>query len=126
MTSHAPKQVYGLAAASLISSCVLCAAGACLAVEGQGIGLISGFGALLLALRAIRTLSTRITAAGVSQLTWAGRVHLSWSEVTHVKRTPLSFTLTGGKTRVVVSVEELQDTAAAKSYIESRLMSCAS
>jgi hypothetical protein len=121
--SHAPKQVYALALASLISCLILVGAGVVFASQGQAIGLISAFGALLLGLRAVRTLSTRITEAGVSQLSWAGRVHVAWAEVTQVTRTPLSFILTGDKKRVVVSLEELQDTDAAKSYIESCIAS---
>ncbi len=116
---HAPKQVYALASASLVSCLMLVAAGVFFASEGQPVGLITALGALILGLRAVRTLSTRITETGVSQLTWAGRVHMSWTEVTKVTRTPPSFVLTGDKKRVVVSLEELQDTDAAKSYIES-------
>ena len=123
MPPHAPKQVYALASASLISCIMLIAAGVIFASRGQSIGLVSAFGALLLGLRAVRTLSTRITETGVSQLTWAGRVRMSWAEVTQVKRTPLAFILTGDKKQVVVSLEELQDTDAAKSYIESFIAS---
>ena len=48
---------------------------------------------------------------------------MSWAEVTQVKRTPLAFILTGDKKQVVVSLEELQDTDAAKTYIESFIAS---
>jgi len=121
--SSPPRQVYALASASLLFGIILFASGVISAASGQSIGVISASGALVLTLRAIRTLSTRMTEAGVSQLTWGGRVHLSWNEVTRVTRTSLSFTLIGNKKRVVLSVEELQDTAAAISYIESRLPS---
>lgn len=119
----APKQVYPLASTALISGSVMLAGGIFLAASGASLGVISAFGALLLTLRAIRTLSTRVTEAGVSQLSWRGRVHLPWTEVTQVTRTPLSLTLAGEKSRVVVSLEEFQDTAAAITYMESRLPS---
>jgi hypothetical protein len=119
--SDAPKQVHALASASLIFCVILIASGIFLAVRGQSLGSISAFGALVLAFRAIRTLSTRVTDTGVSQLTWGGRLHLSWTEITQVTRTPLSFTLAGNEKRVVVSLEEFQDTAAATSYMESHL-----
>ncbi len=123
-TPDAPKQVYPLASTSLIFSSILMASGVLLAVKtGQSLGLVSAFGALVLTLRAIRTLSTRVTEAGVSQLNWRGRVNLSWTEITRVTRTPLSLTLTADKKQVVVSVEEFQDTAAAIAYIESHLPS---
>gem|GEM_PF-3348695 len=119
--SAAPKQVYPLASASLIFGFILMAWSVFSAAIGQSAGIVTAFGALALMLRAIRTLSTRVTEAGVSQLTWGGRVHVSWTEVTKVTRTPLSLTLTGEKMTVVVSVEEFQDTAAAISFIESHL-----
>lgn len=122
--SDAPKQVYPLASTALIFSSVLIVSGVFLtASTGQFLSLYSVVGGLFLMLRAIRTLSTRVTEAGVSQLNWRGRVHLSWTEITRVTRTPLSFRLTGDKKRVVVSVEEFQDTAAAIAYIESHLPS---
>lgn len=121
--SDAPKQVYPLASTALISSFILLAGGIVLAFNGQFLGIISAFGAFLLAFRAIRTLSTRVTEKGVSQLSWSGRVHLQWIEVTQITRRPLSLTLAGDKRQVMVSVEEFQDTAAAINYIESRLPS---
>jgi len=121
LPSDAPKQVYPLASTSLIFSSILTVGGVVLAARGEASFLVPAFGALVLTLRAIRTLSTRLTEAGVSQWSWGGRIHLSWTEVTQVTRTPLSLTLIGDKRQVVVSVEEFQDTAAAISYIESHL-----
>jgi hypothetical protein len=121
MPSDAPKLVYPLASTALIFGVLQIPASVYLAVEGQSLGIITAFGAVALTLNAIRTLSTRVTDAGVSQLTWNGRIHLSWSEVTQVKRTPLSITLTGDKRRAVVPVEVFENTAATISYIESHL-----
>lgn len=121
MPSDPPKQVYPLASTSLIFGSILTVGSVVLAARGQASGLLTAFGALILTLRAIRTLSTRVTEAGVSQWSWGGRIHLSWTDVTQITRTPLSLTLIGDKRQVVVSVEEFQDTAAAISYIESHL-----
>jgi hypothetical protein len=123
MPSDAPKIVYPLAATALIFGVLQVPCSVFLAVKGESLGIITAFGALALTLQAIRTLSTRVTEAGASQLTWSGRVHLSWTEVTQVTRTPLSITLTGEKRKVVVPVEVFENTAAAISYIESHLPS---
>jgi len=71
----------------------------------------------------IRSVSTRVTEMGVSQLTLRGRVHLSWNEVTRVTRAPLSVTLVGSNRRMVVSLEEFADSAAVISYVESHIPS---
>jgi hypothetical protein len=97
------------------------AGGLWLGAIGNSLGIFSVLGASILILFKIRNVSTRVTAAGVSQLTLRGRVHLSWNEVTQVTRTPLALTLTGAKRRVVVSVEEFADSAATVAYIESHL-----
>jgi hypothetical protein len=94
-----------------------------LAAHGNSTGIYSAFGATVLMLLKLRNVSTRVSEAGVSQLTLRGRVHLSWNEVTQVTRAPLSLTLAGAKRRVVVSVEEFADSAAAISYVESHLPS---
>lgn len=116
-----PKLVYPLAFEGLIFGFMVIACGLWLGALGNPLGMVSVFGALVLVLFKIRNVSTRVTEAGVSQLTWRGRVHLSWNEVTHVTRSPLSFTLAGAERRVVVSVEEFADSAAAISYMESHL-----
>jgi len=121
--SDAPKQVYPLASTALLFGSILFAGNVFLATTGPSFIYVTAFCALVSTLRAIRTLSTRVTEAGVSQWNWRGHVHLPWTEVTEVTRTPLSLTLTGDKSRVVVSVEEFQDTAAAIAYIESHLPS---
>jgi hypothetical protein len=123
MPSDTPKLVYALASTQLIFGAVQIPFTAYLAASGQTLGIVTAFGALVLTLLAIRTLTTRVTEAGVSQLTWGGRVHLSWAEVTRVKRTPLYFTLMGNKRQVVVPVEVFENTTAVISYIESHLPS---
>lgn len=121
--SVAPRPVFSLASTPLLSSMILVAGNLILAHSGQRFAIITACLALLLTLRAIRTLSTRLSDAGVTQLSWRGRVHLSWADVTQVTRTPRSLTLTGDRQQVVVSVEEFPDTPTAISYIEAHLPS---
>jgi len=119
--ANPPKLIYSLAFGSLMLGILLIAGGLWLVALGNFTGIYSVFGATVLILLKLRNVSTRVTEAGVSQLTLRGRVHLSWNEVTQVTRTPLSFTLAGAKRRVVVSVEEFADSAAAISYMESHI-----
>lgn len=123
MPPDPPKVIYPLAFGSLILGLLLIAGGLWLIALGNFAGIYSVFGATVLILLKLRDVSTRVTEAGVSQLTLRGRVHLSWHEVTQVTRTPLSLTLAGAKRRVVVSVEEFADSTAAKSYMESHIPS---
>jgi hypothetical protein len=121
MPSEAPKLVYPLASAELIFGVLQIPFSAFLAFTGQSLGIITAFGALVLTLHSIRTLSTRVSEAGASQLTWSGRIQLAWAEVTQVTRTVESFTLTGDKKRVVVPVEVFENTTATIAYIEAHL-----
>ena len=118
-----PKVIYSLALGPLIMGFLLVAGGLWLVRIGNVGGLYSAFGAIVLILLKLRNVSTRITEVGVSQLTLRGRIHLSWNEVTQVTRAPLSLTLVGDKSRVVVSVEEFADSTAAMSYMESHIPS---
>jgi hypothetical protein len=118
-----PKLIYSLAFGPLILGFLLIAGGLWLLALGNSSGLYSVFGATVLILLKLRNVSTRVSEAGVSQLTLRGRVHLSWNEVTQVTRQPLSLTLAGAKRRVVVSVEEFADSAAAIYYMESHIPS---
>jgi len=121
--SAAPKQVYAFASTALLTGVVLIAGNLFLAHSGEPFAMITAVLGVFFTLRAIRTLSTRVTEAGVTQLTWSGPAHLAWTEITQVTRRPLAFTLTGAKGQVVVSLEEFQDTAAAISFIEAHLPS---
>ncbi len=118
-----PKLIYSLAFGPLIMGFLLIAAGLWLVALGNSTGIYSAFGATVLILLKLRNVSTRVTEAGVSQLSLRGRVHLSWNEVTQVTRAPLSLTLAGAKRRVVVSVEDFADSDAAISYIEHHIPS---
>jgi hypothetical protein len=88
---------------------------------GRGVALVGAVCAIIFTLRAIQVASTRVTEAGISQLTWSGRLHLSWADVTVIKRNP--FTLSAQGRRMVVPVEAFENTAAAIEYIEARLPS---
>jgi len=118
-----PKLIYALAFETLILGSLVVAAGIWLGALGNGMGIVSVCGACVLMLLKIRSVSTRVTEVGVSQLTLRGRVHLSWHEVTQVTRAPLSLTLVGANRRVVVSLEEFADSAAVISYVESHIPS---
>ncbi len=118
-----PKPIYSLAFETLIFGSLVVAAGLWLGALGNFMGILAVGGAFVLILWKIRNVSTRVTEAGVSQLTLRGRVHLSWNEVTQVTRAPLSLTLASAKRRVVVSVEEFADSAAVISYMESHIPS---
>jgi hypothetical protein len=107
----------------VIFGSLVVAAGIWLGALGNGMGIVSVCGACVLMLLKIRSVSTRVTEVGVSQLTLRGRVHLSWHEVTQVTRAPLSLTLVGTNRRVVVSLEEFADSAAVISYVESHIPS---
>jgi hypothetical protein len=118
-----PKVIYSLAFETLIWGFLVVAGGLWLGALGNPMGILSICGASVLLTLKIRNVSTRVTEAGISQLTLRGRIHLSWNEVTQVTRAPLSLTLTSAKRRVVVSVEEFADSAAVISYVESHLPS---
>jgi hypothetical protein len=118
-----PKLIYSLAFGPLTMGVLLIGSGLWLAAFGNFTGIYSAFGATVLILLKIRNVSTRVDETGVSQWTLRGRVHLSWNEVTQVTRAPLSLTLADRKRRVVVSVEEFADSAAAISYMESHIPS---
>jgi hypothetical protein len=122
-TPDPPKLIYSLAFGMLTLCLLLIASGLWLVAIGNSGGLYSVFGGTALMLLKLRNVSTRVTETGVSQLTLRGRVHLSWTEVTQVTRAPLSLTLAGAKRRVVVSLEEFADSAAAISYVESHIPS---
>jgi hypothetical protein len=80
-------------------------------------------GGFYLCVDVARTLSTRVSAAGVSQLTWRGRVQLRWDDITAVTRRQRTTVLTGSAARVVVPMESFYDTQAATDYLESHLPS---
>ncbi len=118
-----PTLMSSLAFETLLLGSLVVAGGIWLNALGNAMGILSVCGACFLILLKIRNISTRVTEAGVSQLTLRGRVHLSWDEITQVTRSPLSLTLASTKRRVVVSVEEFADSASVISYMESHIPS---
>jgi uncharacterized membrane protein len=75
-----PKLIYALAFETLILGFLVVVAGIWLGALGNGMGILSVCGACVLMILKIRSVSTRVTEVGVSQLTLRGRVHLSWHE----------------------------------------------
>ncbi len=118
-----PKPIYSLAFETLVFGSLMVAGGIWLGALGNSMGIVSVCGASVLIVLKIRSVSTRVTETGVSQLTLRGRIHLSWNEVTQVTRAPLSFTLVSTNRRVVVSLEEFADSAAVVAYMQSHIPS---
>jgi hypothetical protein len=85
------------------------------------------FGALVLllglyiSLDVARVLSTQMTAVGISQLTWRGRIQMRWEDVTAVTRRNRSLVLSGINGTVIVPTESFYDTQAAVDYLDSHL-----
>jgi hypothetical protein len=69
----------------------------------------------------VRPLSTKLTSAGISQLTWRGRKHLAWADVTHVARQPQTITLSGPSGRFIVPLMLYSNAGAAVAFLSSHL-----
>ena len=85
-----PKVIYSLALGPLIMYFLLIVGGLWLVSIGNVGGLYSAVGAIVFIFLKLRNISTRITEAGVSQVTLRGRIHLSWNKVTQVTRAHLA------------------------------------
>jgi hypothetical protein len=72
-------------------------------------------------LTALRVLTTKVSADGISQLTWRGPVMLRWEDVIAVDRRKRSTVLTSAAGSVVVSPASFYDTQDAVAYIDSHL-----
>jgi hypothetical protein len=76
---------------------------------------------VIVALNVVRVLSTRVSAVGVSQFTWRGRVHLRWDEVISVTRKKRSIVITGTAGSIRVPTDSFYDTEAAVRYIDAHV-----
>jgi hypothetical protein len=85
------------------------------------IGAALFLGGLLITLRAARILSTQVSSADVSQLTWRGRIRVPWDDVTTVTRRKRSIVLTSLDGSVVVEPEGFCDTQGAVEYLDRHL-----
>jgi len=126
MSPDAPRVVRSLVTPDLVIGVCQIACYCVLATSaprpvGVGFGLVGAAFAAVITLRAVRVASTRVTEAGISQLTWDGRRHLPWADVTGLTRKP--FALTAHGRRVIVPVEVFENTAAVIAYIESHVPS---
>jgi hypothetical protein len=83
--------------------------------------LAIGIGALAIGLAQVRILSTKVTSAGISQITWRGRVNLRWDEIKTVRRNPRSITVTGDTGSVIVSIDSFYESDAAVQFVNSHL-----
>jgi hypothetical protein len=84
-------------------------------------GILLLLGSLYMSLNVARVLSTHVTAAGISQLTWRGRIQILWSDVTAVTRRNRSIVLTSSNGSVTVPIESFYDSNAAVEYFNSHL-----
>jgi len=84
-------------------------------------GLLLFLGCLYTTVNVARILSTHLTAAGISQFTWRGRVQMRWEDVTAVSRRNRSILLSSGERSVSVPTESFYDTRAAVDYLDSHL-----
>jgi hypothetical protein len=78
-------------------------------------------GALAIVSLVVRRMSTKISDAGISQLSWRGRVDLPWDGITTVTRRPRQIIVAGESGRVVLPIESYYDSGDAVRYIDSRL-----
>lgn len=76
---------------------------------------------LLSCLSVARVLSTQVSAVGITQLTWRGRLRMRWEEVTGVVRRQRDLVLRSSKGSIVVPTQSFYDTPAAVAYVESHL-----
>jgi len=84
-------------------------------------GALVFLGGLYISLNVVRVLSTNVTAAGISQLTWRGWLQMRWEDVTTVTRRRRSMVLTSCNGKVIVPTESFYDTRAAMEYLHAHL-----
>jgi len=84
-------------------------------------GVLFFIGGLFIILHVVRVLSTQVSAVGISQLTWRGRIQMRWEDVTAVTRRDRSIVLTSGAGSVIVPTESFYDTQAAVDYVDAHL-----
>lgn len=87
----------------------------------DSLGLLIFMGALFMSLHVVRVLSTQVSAVGISQLTWCGRIQMRWEDVTAVDRRDRSIVLTSDAGSVIVHTESFYDTQAAMKYLDAHL-----
>lgn len=121
MTDDTPKIASTLESARLVGTSLIFMQALFMWQRNYLFALAFMLGALALCLFQIRVLSTQLTAAGLSQLTWRGRIQLRWDEVLAVTRKPRSITLAGACGSVIVPIESFYDTTAAVQFINSHL-----
>jgi len=84
-------------------------------------GALLFLGCLYTTVNVVRVLSTQVSAEGISQLTWRGRIQVRWDDVTAVSRRNRSIVLTSSSGSVTVPTESFYDTQAAVGYLDAHL-----
>jgi len=69
----------------------------------------------------LRTLTTRLTHEGASQMTLRGRRHLAWTEVVEVSRNGRAYWLKGNGQKLFLWLALFEDSDAAYAFVEEHL-----
>ena len=124
MTDDAPRIASSLERSKLfMAACLMFFEAPLMFGRSDPFAVVMFLGGLYMSLDVVRVLSTRVSSAGISQITSRGRIHMPWDEVTAVTRRKRSIVLTSDQGRVDVPTESFYDTRAAVDYLESHLPS---
>ncbi len=115
-----PRIVYPLLVPDAAIAAIMIVDGLILA-RNHWVGAAYAVGGLFFGLRFVRDLSTRVTAVGVTQLTWRGRRRLNWADVTGVVRKPRSVLVSGNAGSIVLPIESFSDSNETLRFIHERL-----
>ena len=122
MTNGAPKIASTLERPKLfLGACLICLEAPLMFERKEPFGALLLLLGLYISVDVVRVLSTQVTAVGISQLTWRGRVQMRWEDVTTVTRRKRSIVLAGSDGTVIVPTESFYDTRAAVDYVDSHL-----
>jgi hypothetical protein len=121
MSDDPPRIVTRLELAHFFVGVALFANAFLILPEERLMAATSMLGALAIILVVVRRLSTKLTDAGVSQLTWHGRVYMRWSDIKTITRRSTAITVTGGKGSIVLPIESYYDSGAAVRFVDTRL-----
>jgi hypothetical protein len=122
MTDDAPQIASTLERTKLLLPlCLMLLQGPLMVQRPNPFGVLLFLGCLYTTVNVARILSTHLTAAGISQFTWRGRVQMRWEDVTAVSRRNRSILLSSGERSIIVPTESFYDTRAAVDYLDSHL-----
>jgi hypothetical protein len=121
MTDDAPRIAVGLEWPRLLIAAILLIRVPLVWERKDAFGALFLLFALFMIFTAVRVLTTKVSAAGISQVTWRGPFMMRWEDVIAVDRRKRSTVLTSAAGSVVVSPESFYDTRDAVAYIDSHL-----